>query len=36
MERVSNKKEKEIELTSNFKLSVKSKPLLSDNKLSYF
>ena len=36
MEQVSNKKEKEMELTSNFKLAVKSKPLLSDNKLSYF
>ena len=30
------KKEKEIELTSNFKLAVKSKLLLSNNKLSYF
>ena len=30
------KKEKEIELTSNFKLAVKSKLLLSNNELSYF
>ena len=36
MERISDKKEKEIELTSNFKLAVKSKLLLSSNELSYF
>ena len=30
------KKEKEIKLTSNFKLAVKSKLLLSSNELSYF
>ena len=36
MERISNKKEKEIKLTSNFKLAVKSKLLLSNNELSHF
>ena len=36
MERISIKKEKEIKLTSNFKLAVKSKLLLSNNELSYF
>ena len=30
------KEEKEIKLTSNFKLAVKSKLLLSNNDLSYF
>ena len=30
------KKEKEIKLTVNFKLAVKSKLLLSSNKLSHF
>ena len=36
MERISNKKEKEIKLTSKFKLAVKNKLLLSNNELSYF
>ena len=36
MERISNKKEKEIKLTSNFKLAVKSKLLSSNNELFYF
>ena len=31
MGRISNKKEKEIQLTSNFELSVKSNLLLSNN-----
>ena len=39
MERIFNKKKKkkkDIKLTSNFKLTVKSKLLLSNNELSYF
>ena len=35
-EYLTKKKEKEIELTSNFKLAIKSKLLLSNNELSYF
>ena len=36
MEQIDNKKRKEIELTYNFKLAVKSKLLLSNNEVSYF
>ena len=36
MERKSNKKRKRNKINLNFKLSVKSKLLLSNNELSYF